>query len=335
MKSASGVSTIKMEGNDVKPVVLALVGPTGAGKTKTAIALSRALQGEIVSMDSMQIYRGMDIGTAKPNAQEMKEAVHHMIDVVDPDCLFTVSMYREMASKAIDDILNRGKTPILVGGTGLYLNAISFEMSLGEKGADQALRDELHRIAKEPDGPRKLHDELKLVDPDSAERLHPNDIRRVIRALEIYRSSGEMKSAHNHEQQIEGSYHVMVYGLSMPREKMYERINARVDQMIEDGLVDEVKALLARGIEPKAEGGAMQAIGYKEIVSALRGEISMEQAIAWIKQGSRRYAKRQWTWFRRDERTKWFDWTEYENENALIDALIAQIHQDIRDYKNL
>jgi len=318
----------------MKPVVLALVGPTGSGKTKTAIALSRALQAEIVSMDSMQIYRDMNIGTAKPTAEELAAAAHHMIDVADPDCLFTVSMYKEMASKAIDGILSKGKTPMLVGGTGLYLNALSYEMTLGDHGADQELREELHRIAEQPDGPASLHRRLSEVDPESAEKLHPNDIRRVIRALEIYETSGKAKGERTDEQRIEGPYHVMVYGLSMPRALMYERINARVDQMIEEGLVDEVKSLLERGIEPRKEGGAMQAIGYKEIVSALHGQMSMEQAVALIKQGSRRYAKRQWTWFRRDTRTKWFDWTEYESEEALIEALLSQIQSDIKAYQS-
>lgn len=313
----------------MKPVVLALVGPTGSGKTRTAIEICRRLNAEIVSMDSMQIYRGMDIGTAKPTREELAAAPHHMIDVADPDELFTVSMYREMAGKTIDDILARGKAPLLVGGTGLYLQAISFEMSLGENGADSAFREELNRIADEPGGAIKLHDRLRRVDPQSAEKLHPNDIRRVIRALEIYESSGRVKSEQGGEQRREGPYHVLVYGLSMPREQMYARINARVDEMVSRGLIKEVESLLARGVRPRKEGGAMQAIGYKEIVSALEGEISMDQAIALIKQGSRRYAKRQWTWFRHDARTKWFDWSEYSGEQQLIAALVEQIRKDI------
>ena len=315
----------------MKPVVLALVGPTGSGKTKTAIRICQALDAEIVSMDSMQVYRGMDIGTAKPTKKEQSAAPHHMIDVVEPDQMFTVSMYREMACKAIDDILARGKVPLLVGGTGLYLQAISYEMSLGENGADHALRDSLQRIAGEKDGPQRLHDRLAQVDPASAEKLHPNDVRRVIRALEIYETSGRAKSEQADKQHREGPYHVLVYGLSLPREQMYARINARVDEMVKSGLIDEVKGLLKRGIEPKPEGGAMQAIGYKEIVSALRGEMRMERAIDLIKQGSRRYAKRQWTWFRHDQRTKWFDWTAYESESALIDDLLCQIREDIRN----
>lgn len=314
----------------MKPVVLALVGPTGSGKTRTAIRICQALNAEIVSMDSMQVYRGMDIGTAKPTREELAAAPHHMIDVVEPDQMFTVSMYREMACKVMDDILARGKTPLLVGGTGLYLQAISYEMSLGENGADRSLRERLQQIAGEEDGPRRLHERLQRVDPASAEKLHPNDVRRVIRALEIYETSGRAKSEQTDEQRREGPYHVLVYGLSLPREQMYARINARVDEMVRNGLIDEVKGLLARGIEPRPEGGAMQAIGYKEIVSALRGEMTMERAVELIKQGSRRYAKRQWTWFRHDKRTKWFDWTAYGSEDALIEALLRQIRTDIK-----
>ena len=315
----------------MKPVVLALVGPTGSGKTQTAIRLCRALNAEIVSMDSMQVYRGMDIGTAKPTREELAAATHHMIDVVEPDQMFTVSMYREMACEAIDGILARGRTPLLVGGTGLYLQAISYEMSLGDNGADRSLREALHRIADQKDGPQRLHDRLQKVDPATAQKLHPHDIRRVIRALEIYETSGRAKSEQAGEQRREGPYHVLVYGLSLPREQMYARINARVDEMVKNGLVEEVKGLLDRGIEPRPEGGAMQALGYKEIVSALRGEMTMERAVELIKQGSRRYAKRQWTWFRHDPRTRWFDWTAYASRDALIDDLLRQIREDIRE----
>lgn len=316
-----------------RPAVLAIVGPTGSGKTKAAIHLSRVFDGEIVSMDSMQIYRGMDIGTAKPTKEEMALARHHMIDVADPDEIFTVSSYREMAMEVIGDIISRGKTPILAGGTGLYLNAISYEMNLGESGASHPVRDALNKIAEEADGPQRLHDQLKCVDPVTAERLHPNDVRRVVRALEVYETTGKPLSEMADDGKTEGPYHVMVYGLSYPREIMYQRINARVDQMVKDGLVDEVTALLARGIEPRREGGAMQAIGYKEIVSALRGEMELERAIDLIKQGSRRYAKRQWTWFRHDERVKWFDFSAFESPHALYDALTAQIEADMREYE--
>ena len=316
----------------MKPTVLALVGPTGAGKTRTAIALCDALGAEIVSMDSMQIYRGMDIGTAKPTPEERAQAVHHMIDVADPREIFTVSMYRDMAAGVIDGILTRGRLPILVGGTGLYLNALSYEMNLGEDGANRALREELNAIAKEPGGPQRLHERLQSVDPESAARLHPNDVRRVVRAIEVYETTGRPMSSMDGGMRREGPYRMLVYGLSLPREQMYARINARVDRMMADGLVDEVKALLAQGVEPRREGGAMQAIGYKEIVAALRGETDMDTAVSLIKQSSRRYAKRQWTWFRHDPRVQWFDFTQYADEQALQAALLARIHADMAQH---
>lgn len=314
----------------MKSKIIAIVGPTGSGKSDAAIWLCHRLGGEIVSMDSMQIYRRMDIGTAKPTPEQQQAAVHHMIDVVEPDTLFTVSDYREMALKAIDDVLSRGRLPILVGGTGLYLNAISYEMSLGDNGADDALRTQLNEIAARDGGPGELHRMLRELDPEAAEKLHENDVRRVIRAIEVIRSTGKPLSMRSDEMKREGPYQVLVYGLSMPREKMYARINQRVDEMVAAGLIDEVRSLLAQGVEPRKEGGAMQAIGYKEIVSALRGEFSMDKAIDLIKQGSRRYAKRQWTWFRHDPRTRWFDWTEYANKEALLDALLNAIQSDIR-----
>lgn len=313
----------------MKPLVLALVGPTGSGKTRTALAIGKALDAEIISMDSMQIYRRMDIGTAKPTMEERATLPHHMIDVAEPDELFTVSAYREMAFKVIDDILSRGKIPLLVGGTGLYLNAISYEMNLGENGADTDVRRRLLSIAEEVDGQKKLHEMLEQVDPETAKKLHQNDVRRVVRALEIFETSGKTKSAQKDEQRKEGPYHVAVYGLTLPRPQMYARINARVDEMMHSGLVDEVQRLLEEGVEPRKEGGSMQAIGYKEIVSALHGEIPMETAVELIKQNSRRYAKRQWTWFRHDPRTIWFDFTDYDCLHDLELALIQRIRQDM------
>lgn len=312
----------------MKTTIAALVGPTGVGKTHVAIRLCERIDAEIISMDSMQIYRGMDIGTAKPTPQEMQAAPHHLIDIADPKESFTVADYRELAFESIDDIRSRGKLPLLVGGTGLYLNAISYEMSMGEKGADESLRAELRQVAETEEGRAYLHDRLAKVDPQSARKLHPNDIRRVIRALEIFEVSGKEKSAQD-DARREGPYRVLVYGLSLPREEMYARIDARVDEMMATGLVHEVEALLSQGIEPRPEGGAMQAIGYKEIAAALRGEITMSRAVDLIKQRSRRYAKRQWTWFRHDPRTQWFDWTDYDDKGALVDALTDTIKRDL------
>lgn len=314
----------------MKPIVLALVGPTGVGKTQISLDVARELNAEILSMDSMQIYRGMDIGTAKSPPAERQGIAHYMIDIADPHERFTVADYREQALPIIENILARGKTPMLVGGTGLYLDAIRYEMKLGEKGADEAIRARLRTIADEPNGQMKLHEMLEKVDPQTADKLHPNDVRRVMRALEIYETSGKTKSEQADKERREGRYRVLVYGLSQPREAMYARINERVDEMMSAGLVNEVKALLAQGIEPNQEGGAMQAIGYKEIVSALCGEISMERAKELIQQNSRRYAKRQWTWFRHDADTKWFDYAGYPTREALEADLLTTIKEDIQ-----
>ena len=316
----------------MKPILVALVGPTGVGKTQVSLDVAKALNAEIISMDSMQIYRGMDIGTAKSTLEDRGEVVHHMIDIVNPHERFTVADYRNRAIPVIEDVLSRHKLPMLVGGTGLYLDAIRYEMKLGQSGADEAIRARLREIADQPNGQLKLHEMLQCVDPQTAQKLHPNDVRRVMRALEIYETSGQTKSEQTVQTRREGDYHVLVYGLSQPREAMYARINARVDEMMDAGLVDEVKRLLDQGVEPNQEGGAMQAIGYKEMVSALRGEISMERAVELIKQNSRRYAKRQWTWFRHDESTCWFDYTDYPNREALETALLNRIHADEQAY---
>ena len=217
----------------MKPILLALVGPTGVGKTQVSLDVASALNAEILSMDSMQIYRGMDIGTAKSSFEERRGIAHHMIDVADPSERFTVADYRDQTIPIIDDILSRGKQPMLVGGTGLYLDAIRYDMTLGRKGADEAIRLRLRKIAEEPDGQLRLHEMLRAVDPQTAEKLHPNDVRRVMRALEIYETSGKTKSEQADSARAEGKYHVLVYGLSQPREIMYARINARVDEMME------------------------------------------------------------------------------------------------------
>ena len=312
----------------MKPILVALVGPTGVGKTQVSLDVAKALNAEIISMDSMQVYRGMDIGTAKSTPEERSGIVHHMIDIVDPHERFTVADYRNRTIPIIEEILSRHRLPMLVGGTGLYLDAIRYEMKLGQNGADEAIRTRLREIADQPNGQLRLHEMLQKVDPHTAQKLHPNDVRRVMRAREIYETSGQTKSEQAVRARQEGPYHVMVYGLSQPREAMYARINARVDEMMNAGLVNEVKQLIEQGVEPNQEGGAMQAIGYKEIVSALRGEISMERAVELIKQNSRRYAKRQWTWFRHDENTCWFDYTDYPNREALETSLLNRIRID-------
>ncbi len=301
----------------MKPIVLALVGPTGVGKTQVSLDIARALNAEILSMDSMQVYRGMDIGTAKSTPEERRNIAHYMIDIADPHACFTVADYREQAFPVIDDILSRGKTPMLVGGTGLYLDAIRYEMKLGGKRAQMKPSD--HVCGKLRTN-RKARLSCTKCLKQLIRKLRRNYILMIYDVLCARSKSMKHRVRPRANRQTdarrEGRYHVMVYGLSQPREKMYARINARVDEMMADGLVEEVKRLLDQGVEPNREGGAMQAIGYKEIVSALRGDIFMERAVELIKQNSRRYAKRQWTWFRHDQATKWFDYADYQTKRS-------------------
>lgn len=314
----------------MKPFIIAIVGPTAVGKTKAAIRVCQALGGEVISMDSMQIYKGMDIGTAKPDAAERAGIPHHLLDICDPrDPSFTVAQYRELAREKIEDIRARGLLPVMAGGTGLYLNALTLPMNLAQADGNEALREEMRKLAETTQGRKELHDRLSAVDPQSAARLHENDVRRVIRALEVYDATGKtMSEYHRDDTQGDALYDVLVYGLTMPRETLYDRINVRVDEMMKQGLVGEVRSLVKNGSLPEKDG-ALQAIGYKEIVRFLRGEISLRQASDEIKMNSRRYAKRQMTWFKRDARVKWFDVSEYECFEALTQALIDVIRNDI------
>ena len=308
--------------------IICIAGPTASGKTALAVEVAKRFNGEVVSCDSMYVYKRMNIGTAKPTAEEMDGIVHHMIDVAEPDQEFSVSKYCDMASPIIDDIISRGKTAIIAGGTGLYMDSLVKGNDFAVT-ASTGVRERLEKKAEEV-GFAVMLEELRAVDPEAAERIH--DTRRIIRALEVFYETGETLTAHNKKTQtIPPRYDPLWIGLDYTdRADLYDRVNRRVDVMLENGLVEEVKSLLKQGI-PKTNT-SMQAIGYKEIVSALRGEFSMNEAVSLIKQGSRRYAKRQWTWFRRDERTKWFDWTEYIDEQTLIDALYSAIERDIQEY---
>lgn len=281
-----------------------LTGPTASGKTALSIRLAKAYDCEIVCMDSMQIYRRMDIGTAKPTAEEMDGVAHHMIDVADPDEAYSVARYQEMAEACIADIRARGKRALLVGGTGLYLRALRQPMAMGDVSADEGLRAELEAIAAEEGGKQRLHDMLRAVDPISADRIHPNHVRRVVRALEVYRLTGVPFSQ---QPQIEGEsrFKYRVATLTMDRALLYARIEKRVDLMLEAGLVQEVRSLLDSGISPDAQ--AMKAIGYKELVPYVRGECTLEEATYLLKLNTRHYAKRQLTWMRREEDVLWVD----------------------------
>ena len=283
--------------------IICIAGPTASGKTALAVELAKELNGEVVSCDSMQVYRRMNIGTAKPTTEEMQGIVHHMLDVAEPDEDFSVSRYCEMASPIVDDIIARGKTAIIAGGTGLYMDALI-------KGNDFApypatgRREELEEKAAR-EGMEVLMDWLKEIDPEAAARLHLSDRKRIIRALEVYLETGETITAHNLKTQaIPPRYSPLWLGIDFAeRSELYRRIDLRVDIMLEMGLIDEIKSLLAEGVPPRCT--AMQAIGYKEFVSALEGNGTIEEAAALVQQSSRRYAKRQLTWFRRNKSMNW------------------------------
>ena len=283
--------------------LICIAGPTASGKTALSIALAKELDGEIVSCDSMQVYKRMDIGTAKPTVEERQGIVHHMLDVAEPDEDFSVSRYCNMAGPIVDDILARGKTAIIAGGTGLYMDALIRGNDFAPYPAT-GRREELEERA-DREGIEVLMDWLRQIDPESAARLHLSDRKRIIRALEVYLETGETITAHNLKtQSIPPKYAPLWLGIDFAdRDVLYERINLRVDLMLQQGLIEEIRSLLADGIPPKCT--AMQAIGYKEFVSALEGHGTIAEAAALVQQSSRHYAKRQLTWFRRNKNMNW------------------------------
>ena len=287
-----------------KPKILCVVGPTASGKTDYAVELALKCGGEVVSCDSMQIYKHMDIGTAKPTADEMKGVKHHMIDIIEPNESFSVARFSEMARECIDDILLRGKMPVLCGGTGLYFDSTINNINFIQMDTDEEYRKYLESAAKEF-GNEYVYKILKRVDEESAESIHPNNLKRVIRALEIYKTTGKKKSELDKEQLSEPLYEPEITGLMRDREVLYDRINKRVDILMEKGLVEEVSELIKMGIDTEAT--SMQAIGYKEIIEYLDGKTSLSDAVDKIKRESRRYAKRQLTWFKRNEKIHWIN----------------------------
>lgn len=317
MKKGSGVQCRSM----MDKKVICIVGPTASGKTALSIALAKHYGGEIVSCDSMQIYRGMDIGTAKPTEEEMQGIPHHMLSVADADENFSAARYVEEAGCIVDDILSRGKLPIIVGGTGLYVDSLINGIEFASYDADETYRKELFEIY-EKHGAEHVHEMLREVDPERAAQIHPNNVKRVIRALEVFRATGETITAHDAETKEKPPRYDAVYiGLMYEdREKLYERINLRVDMMMEAGLCDEVKKLLDAGVSSDAT--AMQAIGYKELVLYFEEKCSLHDASESIKQASRRYAKRQMTWFKRNKAVNWIAADRTENFSDLLQTSI-------------
>lgn len=284
--------------------IIAVAGPTASGKSALALELCKRLDGELISFDSMQIYRGLDIGTAKPTKAEQAEVRHHMIDICEPTENFSAAEFAERAHKVIADVRSRGKRAVLCGGTGLYLDTVLGRLDFGEIESDEKLRGELIAFA-EKNGAEALHERLRGIDPQAAEKIHPNNVRRVARAIEIYELTGKTKTEHDRAAISDSPYESLIIGLDYDdREVLYNCINRRVDAMIEAGLEGEVRSLVSRGLL-SAESTAGQAIGYKEMLGYIAGDCSLGDAVEKIKLGTRRYAKRQLTWLRRNPNINW------------------------------
>lgn len=306
-----------------KTPLIILTGPTAVGKTDLSIQLSKELNAEIISADSMQIYKYMDVGSAKVTKEEMDGVKHYLIDEVTPDYPFSVSEFQERANKYIEEITNKGKKVLVTGGTGLYLNSLIYNMDFAKSDANDELREKL-RLELEENGIDYMHNKLRELDSDAADRIHKNNTKRVIRALEVALSGKKMNDFSN-DLKINEKYKPIIIVLNREREHLYQRINKRVDIMMENGLIEEVKNLLDMGYTK--EMISMQGIGYKEIIKYFDGEYELDEAIEIIKRDSRRYAKRQLTWFRRYDDAKWFNLDEYNNSEILKQDIISYIEK--------
>ena len=317
-----------------KPLVI-LTGPTAVGKTKASIGLAKAIGGEIISADSMQVYKQMDIGSAKIKPSEMDGIPHYLVDILEPDEEFHVVLFQQMAKQAIQKIYEKGKIPILVGGTGFYIQAVLYDIDFSENEKDTSYREELEKLAQTK-GAEYLHDRLREVDEKSAQDIHANNVKRVIRALEYFHQTGEKISEHNEEQRKKVSpYNFSYFVLNDERAHLYERINLRVDQMINEGLVREVQSLKEKGYT--RDMVSMQGLGYKEMLDYLDNKCSLEEAVKIIKRDTRHFAKRQITWFKRESDVTWIDKKEYDyNEERILKAMLQELKERgiINEYNN-
>ena len=311
--------------------LIAVVGPTATGKTEYAIQLAERLGGEIVSCDSMQLYKFMDIGSAKPSEEERRKVRHYLVDEIDPRTPFSVVQYQRMAKQAIQEIYAKGKIPIVVGGTGFYIQALLYDIDFTENEGNHAYRQKLELLAQEK-GTQFLHDMLRAVDEKAAEDIHANNVKRVIRALEFYEETGTKISEHNEKERAkESPYSFFYFVLNDDRAKLYERIDRRIDEMIEEGLVEEVRSLKERGFT--RDMVSMQGLGYKEILDYLNGVTSLEEAIYILKRDTRHFAKRQITWFKRERDVIWVNKNEfYYDEEKILQFLTEKIKKGL-DYK--
>lgn len=308
-----------------KPLIV-LTGPTAVGKTALSIQLARRIGGEIISADSMQVYRHMDIGTAKIRREEMDGVPHHLIDILEPTEDFNVVRFQALARAAAEDIYSRGKIPIVAGGTGFYIQALLNDIDFTQIDENTQFREEMERLAAEQ-GAEVLHERLRAVDPESAEAIHANNVKRVIRALEYYQQTGQKISEHNEaEREKESAYNSAYFVLTDDRKILYDRIDKRVDLMMEEGLLEEVNALRLRGL--KRESVAMQGLGYKELFGYFEGEYPLEEAVRIIKRDTRHFAKRQLTWFRRERDVIWLDKSEIGREDEqLIQQMLTVLKE--------
>ena len=308
--------------SDTKIKTVAITGPTADGKSAFALHAAKRFDGEIISCDSMQIYRCLDIGTAKPTVKELATCPHHLIDIVDPSDDFSAARYAAMAREAIEEVSMRGKLPVICGGTGLYLEGILYDMDYGPGPADDDIRTELEsRLQKE--GSLPLHRELQTLDPAAAEDIHPNNAKRIIRALERIRLGEGGITSYRSSRRDNPVIEPLLIGLEMDRAALYERINTRVDRMMDQGLLDEVSGLVKSGLS--TENISMLGIGYKELIDHINGERSFEDAVEKIKTGTRHYAKRQFTWFRRYDRMNWIDISAYDSEEEAMQTMDTMI----------
>ena len=305
----------------MKQLLIVLTGPTAVGKTSLSISLAKAVNGEIISADSMQVYKKMDIGSAKIRPEEMQGIPHYLVDVLEPEEEFHIVKFQQMAKKSMEDIYSRGKVPILVGGTGFYIQAVTKDIDFTEAQQENDYRKELEVLAEEKGG-EHLHDMLRKVDPVSADAIHAHNVKRVIRALEFYHQNGSPISAHNEEQkQHESPYNLAYFVLNMPRELLYERIDLRVDQMMKEGLLEEVTRLKNEGCHRGMV--SMQGLGYKEILAFLDGEYPLEEAVRVLKRDTRHFAKRQLTWFRREQEVTWVNKDQFAyQEDKILDYML-------------
>ncbi|MBF8984499.1 tRNA (adenosine(37)-N6)-dimethylallyltransferase MiaA [Lutibacter sp. B2] len=304
-----------------KPLII-IVGPTAVGKTDTSIEIAKELNCEIISADSMQVYKGMDIGSAKPTIEEQQGIPHYLMDEIDPRENFSVVEFRNEAKKQIDLIVEKNKLPMIVGGTGLYVNSIIYDIDFSETSSNTELRQKLEDEANEF-GNEYLHNKLAEVDANAAERIHPNNVKRVIRALEVFYESGEKIKDFKTNLIPTEEYNYVLIGLTRDRQELYNRINLRVEKLIENGLIEEVKRLMDLGLDE--DDISMKGLGYKEIIKYLKGNYDLEEAINILKRDTRRYAKRQITWFKRYEDIRWFDLGEYKEKNDLKTDIIKYI----------